>query len=93
MSTSNADAVVAKASELVRDGDGRDVPAELLAAAGGDRSQVETARDLMAARVRARVDDFEATACLQMLNRALSKLPIHDPLDWKPRWGQRFRRP
>lgn len=93
MSTSNADAVAARAAELVRDGSGADVPAELLAAAGGDRRQVEAARDLVAARVRSRVDDFEATASLQLLNRALSRTPIDDPLDWKVRWGQRFRRP
>ena len=93
MSTSNADAVVSRAAELVRDGAGRDVAAELLAAADGDRAQVEEARDIVANRVRTRSDDFEATASLQLLNRALSNLPIHDPLDWKVRWGQRFRRP
>ena len=93
MSNSNADVVVARAAELVDDGAGVDVAAELLAAAGGDRTQVEAARDIVANRVRARVSDFEATACLQLLNRALSNLPIHDPLDWKVRWGQRFRRP
>lgn len=93
MSNSNADVVVARATELVRDGAGVDVAAELLAAAGGDRAQVEAARDIVANRVRTRVSDFEATACLTLLNRALSNLPIHDPLDWKVRWGQRFRRP
>jgi hypothetical protein len=54
---------------------------------------VEAARDAVAARVRARVDDFEATDTLQLLNQVLARLPIHDPLDWKPRWKQRFRRP
>lgn len=93
MSTSSADAVIARASELARDGAVTDVVGQLLAAAGGERRHVETARDMVAGRVRARVDDFEATATLQLLNRALSLTPIHDPLDWKVRWGQRFRRP
>jgi hypothetical protein len=39
------------------------------------------------------VDDFEATGTLQLLNRVLSHVPIEDPLDWKVRWTQRFRRP
>jgi hypothetical protein len=86
--------VIAKATDLaargVAAGDAAD---ELLGAAGGDRATVETARDEVAARIRARVDDFEATATLQLLNRVLSRLPIHDPLDWKVRWTQRFRRP
>ena len=88
------DDVIARAGELTRDGAGADAVAQdLLAAGGGDRRTVEAARDQVAARIRARVDDFEATAVLQLLNRTLSQLPIHDPLDWKVRWGQRFRRP
>jgi hypothetical protein len=89
-----ADAVVARAAELSRDGTSpAEAAAEVLAAGGGDRKAVEAGRDLVAARVRTRVDDFEATATLQMLNRVLQNLPIHDPLDWRVRWGQRFRRP
>jgi hypothetical protein len=87
--------VIARASELARDGepDAAKAADELLAAAAGDRRAIEVARDQMAARIRARVDDFEATAVLQLLNRSLSLLPIDDPLDWKVRWTQRFRRP
>lgn len=93
MSTLTAENVAARAGELARNGSGSDPAQELLAAAGGDRKTIEVARDLVAGRVRADVGDFEATAALQVLNRALSALPIEDPLDWKVRWGQRFRRP
>lgn len=88
------DEVIARATELAEQGvPAGDAMADLLAAAGGDRRTVETARDQVAARIRARVDDFEATATLQLLNRVLSRLPIHDPLDWRVRWTQRFRKP
>jgi hypothetical protein len=87
--------VKARAAELALDGatDMKAAADELLAAAGGNRRAVEAARDEVAARVRARVDDFDATATLTLLNRALSRLPIDDPLDWRVRWTQRFRRP
>lgn len=99
--TTNVDAVVARAYEVGRSGPAGgtaaegipDPAADLLDAAGGNRVVVEQARDRLAARVHTRVDDYEATAALQILNRALSRLPISDPLDWKVRWSQRFRRP
>lgn len=88
------DDVMVRAAELSRDGvPAADAAGEVLATAGGDRRMVEAARDRVASRVHARVDDFEATATLQLLNRVLSRLPIHDPLDWRVRWTQRFRRP
>jgi hypothetical protein len=94
MAATYVDDVITRAAKLAAE---RIAPAEavdeVLAAAGGDRRAVEAARDAVAARVRARVDDFEATDTLQLLNQVLSRLPIHDPLDWKPRWKQRFRRP
>ena len=97
MAPATVDAVVARAAELAGAGGvgvaPSEVAPEVLAAAGGDRRMVESARDRVAAQVHARVDDFEATATLQLLNRALSQLPIHDPLDWRVRWTQRFRRP
>ena len=61
----------------------------VIEAAGGDRSVVETARDRVATKVRQRVDDFESTAALCLLNRVLSEMPRHDPLDWQVRWEQR----
>jgi len=92
--TTTVDDVIARATELAGEGQAGPGRAEsVLVAAGGDRRQVEVARDRVAAQVRAKVDDFEATATLQLLNRVLAELPIHDPLDWRIRWTQRFRRP
>jgi hypothetical protein len=65
----------------------------LIAEAGGDRAAVEAARDRVAAHLHRAVDDYEATATLQLLNRALSRMPRVDPLDWRVRWHQRFRKP
>ena len=87
------DAVVERASELARSGVTEAAVIELMNAAGSDRRAVEGARDRIAARLHAAVDDFEATATLQLLNRTLSRLPRVDPLDWRVRWTQRFRRP
>jgi hypothetical protein len=92
--TAAADAVVERAFQAVQAGsDPRSAVADIEVAAGGDRAAVEAARNEVSARVHARSDDFEATAALQLLNRTLSQMPIHDPLDWRVRWGQRFRRP
>jgi len=94
MTTTTLDEVVALAAELARNGTSvPDAADSLLSAAGGERRAIEAARDQVAGLIRARVDDFEATATLQLLNRVLSHLPIQDPLDWRVRWGQRFRRP
>ncbi len=94
MTTTTPEPLADLAAELVRAGASVPDAAEALtAAAGGDRRRIELARDRAAAQVGARVDDFEASAVLQLLNRVLSHVPVKDPLDWKPRWGQRFRRP
>jgi hypothetical protein len=87
------EAVVQRAGELARSGDTDPAVVELTNAAGGDRRAVEGARDRLATRLHVAVDDFEATATLQLLNRTLSRLPRVDPLDWRVRWTQRFRRP
>ena len=92
--TGSLDDVVARATDLARAGVApADAADEVLAAAGGDRRGVEAARDEMATRVHAHVDDFDATLILQLLNQVLARLPIHDPLDWRVRWTQRFKRP
>lgn len=94
MSVTTTEAVAARAREKALAGVSADeAVADILAAAGGDRRMVEAARDSVAARVHLHSDDFDATAALQMLNRVLSRLPIHDPLDWRVRWTQRFRKP
>lgn len=64
-------------------------PDSIVEAAGGDRQVLEAARDRVAARVRRQVDDFEATAALRLLNRALSETPPTDPFDWQVRWERR----
>jgi hypothetical protein len=66
---------------------------ELAGYAGGDRRLLESARNLVAARLHNSVDDWSATAALMLLNRALATMPREDPLDWRIRWGQRFRMP
>lgn len=92
MTTVTPEGVASKARELASsDADGA-VDA-LIGDAGDDRALLEAARDQVAARIRAAVDDFEATAALTLLNRALSELPRHDPLDWRVRWTRRFRKP
>lgn len=61
----------------------------IIEAAGGDRAAIEAARDRVAISVRRRVDDFESTAALRLLNRALSEMPPTDPFDWQVRWERR----
>jgi hypothetical protein len=88
------EALVARAMDVSKEGaEGQKGVEALIAAAGGDRFLLEAARDQMTARVRASVDDWDATAALTLLNRTLSLLPRHDPLDWRVRWTQRFRKP
>ena len=62
---------------------------DVVDAAQGDRAVLEAARDMVAAQVRRRVDDFEATAALRSLNRARTELPPTDPFDWQVRWERR----
>ena len=62
---------------------------EVADAAGGVRAVLEAARDRVAEQVRRRVDDFEATAALRTLNRALAESPPTDPFDWQVRWERR----
>ena len=64
-------------------------PDAIVEAAGGDRQVLEAARDKVATQVRKQVDDFEATAALRLLNRALSETPPTDPFDWQVRWERR----
>ena len=92
MTTTTPEAIAAKALELSSPGAAGAVDA-LIEEAGGDRALIEAARDQTADRIRAAVDDFEATAALTLLNRSLALLPRHDPLDWRVRWTQRFRKP
>lgn len=82
------DALVDRAAALAADGVNADTSSALAEIAGRDRRLVEAARDLAAERVRDRVDDWDATAALSLLNRVLADLPRNDPLDWQVRWRQ-----
>jgi hypothetical protein len=85
--------IAERAAGLAKDGLGPDeVEADIESAAGGDRQLIEAARDEVAARIRAAVDDYDATATLTLLNRTLSQMPRHDPMDWRVRWA-RHRKP
>jgi hypothetical protein len=88
MPSSTVDAIVQEAANLASQRDGPGAVQALIAAAGGDRAALEAARDEVAGRLHSRVDDWEATATLTLLNRALAKLPRVDPLDWRTRWAK-----
>lgn len=90
METLTPESIAARARDLRSTPDAEQT---LLTESGGDRALIEAARDKLAIYLHTNVDDFEATAALQLLNRALATLPRQDPLDWRVRWGQRFRRP
>jgi hypothetical protein len=78
-----------RATELSQDGTDVDgAVTAIIREASDDRILIEAARDQVAARIRAAVDDYEATATLTLLNRTLSKMPRYDPLDWRVRWAQ-----
>ena len=85
--------IASRAADLAHAGPAAGATEELVSAAGGDRVLIEAARDQVAAGLHRAVDDFDATATLTFLNRTLAAMPREDPLDWRVRWSQRFRRP
>jgi len=92
MSVLSPESVGDRAAELAATGS-PDAWEELQRAAGGDRALLEAARNVVAGKLHTSVDDWSSTAALSLLNRSLAGLPRNDPLDWRVRWGQRFRRP
>jgi hypothetical protein len=95
VATLHADVVYAKAAMLAQDTQGADqngAVAALLSAAGNDRAALEEARRRYALRLHGRSDDWEATAALALLNRALATIGTEDPFDWRERWA-RHRKP
>jgi len=93
-STSPALDLAGRAAALARQGQ-RDDPAlieELITASGNDVSALGAARDHVARSLHGRSDDWDATATLLLLNRAISQAQRHDPMDWKERWA-RHRKP
>jgi hypothetical protein len=92
MPSLTADGIAEQAAALAGEVDQQNAVARLIDLAGGDRQLMEAARDRTAALLHTRVDDWNATAALTLLNRALSRMPRHDPLDWRERWS-RHRKP
>jgi hypothetical protein len=86
------EAIVQQAGALARDGDLAGAVEQLIGIVGPDRPAFETARDQVAAHLHRHVDDWQATATLTVLNRALARIPRTDPLDWRVRWS-RHRKP
>jgi len=54
-------------------------------AAGGNREGLERARAELVARIYRRSDDYDATAALSLVNRALAAIGWYDPYSWKHR--------
>jgi hypothetical protein len=52
---------------------------------GGDRAALERAQRDLVQRIHERSDDFEATAALGLVNRALAAVGWTDPYSWKHR--------
>jgi hypothetical protein len=92
MPSLTADTIASQAAQLIKELDLAQATDQLIALADSDRAGVEAARDLVAAHLHEHVDDWDATAALTLLNRALSRMPRHDPLDWRERWA-RHRKP
>jgi hypothetical protein len=61
---------------------------ELIALAGTDRAALEAARNRMAARLHGRADDYQATAALTLLNRALARYGWYEKYNWKVRYAK-----
>ncbi len=88
MPSTSPEAIAQEAADLSRDHDQAAALERLIVVVGPDRRALEVARDQVAAQLHRRVDDFQATATLTLLNRALSDIPIVDPLDWRVRWSK-----
>jgi hypothetical protein len=54
-------------------------------AANGDRQALERAQTDLVQRIHVRSDDFQATAALNLVNRALASVGWSDPYSWKHR--------
>ena len=86
------DSVVERAIALASSAEGdvgepgspkRGDPAEELARAG--RTALEDARTRLVQRIYLRSDDYEATAALSLVNKALAALGWEDAYNWKHR--------
>jgi hypothetical protein len=88
MPSMTIDDIVRQAAALAAGGDPVAAADALIASVGADREALGAARDQVASHLHHQIDDFEATAALTVLNRALSRVPIVDPMDWRVRWAK-----
>jgi hypothetical protein len=88
MPSTSPEAIVEQAADLSQENDQAAAAEKLIAMVGSDRTALEVARDQVAAHLHRRVDDFQATATLTLLNRAMAGIPVTDPLDWRVRWSK-----
>jgi uncharacterized linocin/CFP29 family protein len=79
-----AEEAVVLAGTLDSDSDALDAAVQKLAESG-DRPALEGAQRDLVRRIHERSDDFEATAALALVNRALAAVGWTDPFSWKHR--------
>jgi hypothetical protein len=77
--------IMRHAPELGRRPDRAAATEEMVALAAGDRRAVEAVRDEYVLRLHADSSDYDATAALGVLNRALAHMGWADPYCWKNR--------
>lgn len=52
---------------------------------GADQSSLSQARQYLVGRIQLRTDDYQATAALSLVNKALARVGWRDPYSWKHR--------
>lgn len=80
-----AETLFQRAPALGRREDRAAATAELVALCQGDRGAIEQARDRYARRLHGHSEDWDATAALTVLNRALAAFGWIDHYGWKGR--------
>ena len=79
-----AEEAVVLASTLSSGDDAVDIAVQKLAQSG-DRKALEQAQQDLVQRIHERSDDFQATAALTLVNKALAAVGWTDPYSWKHR--------
>lgn len=79
-----AEEAVVLASTLSSGGEALEAAVQKLAQAG-DRPALEEAQRDLVRRIQERSDDFQATAALSLVNKALAVVGWTDPFSWKHR--------
>jgi hypothetical protein len=79
-----AEEAVVLAGTLDSGGEALEAAVEKLAQAG-DREALERAQNDLVQRIHVRSDDFQATAALSLVNKALAAVGWTDPYSWKHR--------